>query len=1666
MPVDINQAKSIFLAALELTGPERTNFLDTQCGTDDELRRRVEAMLAAHANSGELLPRQAFEMLDRADVTDANATSAFDGQSRTPSTEPGVAWPDDLSFLEPANTPGTLGRLGHYEVRQVLGQGGFGVVLKAFDERLHRVVAIKALSTSYAANGAARKRFIREARAAAAIKNEHVVGIYDVQEDAQPPYLVMECIDGIALEDKIQNHGALGVKEVLRIGIQIAEGLAAAHKQGLVHRDIKPANILLENGVERVKLTDFGLARAVDDASVTQSGTVAGTPMYMSPEQAEGLPIDHRSDLFSLGTVLYAMCTGHPPFRASGTHAVLKRVIDASPRPMREVNAEVPDWLEAIVAKLHAKQPEDRFQTAKEVAELLGHRLADVQAGRTNQIEPSRLQNRAEASPAAPAKNQRRVPIGIKVTAASIPLVALVLLGCSLPMIALTILVVALVMARRWFILAGVLLVAVLVGIASSSIGQRLLTIVRGGPELGVLVVQVREPVMRLEIFATGKPDAKRVLADQAATAFSEAFPPGEWNVVAYRRAGEAPFHAKFDLTTAGKTIVIPASDGPPAEQPRAFGGPGWRRLYDGKSYAGWKDFGNSAADSPQFDAHGKRSNSFLLFADSAVETVDTMPRNFHLRMEARLVTGPKLANGEATLRFHAPPREKPQAANDNDGWYLYLVQSNEGKVIAHLEARSSNSRSTGTGATMAKTGEWFYLELISKDDDTELRVNGQNVLNVAGKHGAGVLSLSNTGGGNSQVAFRNIEIKALDEAREPPRPVAAKSLKELEAELEAANAKVKQTQERQALGVASMLDVQDARLKQAETELAWAQVRFKNGPDVDDWHALVTSMHHGRWLFWCVLARSGKATQAEADAVEQALRAAEARRNEARKGWGLAPVAPLLATSTTPRLITAADVGAWTDPKGDCRHEFKAGKLWIRVPAGTHVLAPKYKVNDDYVNAVKGNQDAPRCLQEVEGDFTLQVKLANFPPRDANVRDTTRGAYRGAGLLLWQDRDNFLQLLAKQDGNVTPQFGPPGNQFWCFANGKLAADYRAFGQGMPWLQVQRQGQSLFIRRSNDGVHWEDFTGFNKGFSKWALPKSLQVGLVAVNSSGDTSTLTFEDFKLETDWIPLFNGKDLAGWTPQIERLGDWRVEGNELIGSTAGGPFTHLFTNRSDFTDFHLRAEVKINQIGNSGIFFRASDAEHTPSNMPAGYEAQIFFGDFISGTTRIEPHKTGSLFAKKIVSDPPARANEWFTLEVIAQGKRITIKVNGKTTVNAFDDAAYARGSIALQAIGPETTVRFRKIAIKELPPSEAGWVPLFNGRDLTGWKTHPGQPGNWKVEHGILVGRAPDHASHLFSSRGDFENFHFRVEAKVNDKGDSGQLFRCEYGLNAPQLGGLAPLGYEADIGSTDTSKTGSLVGASWPPVGPKEDLVAPDTWFTQEVIAQGNHIVIKVNGKTTVDFVDPQFRYRRGHLALQAWALGTVVHFNKVEIKELPPSEAAWIPLFNGKDYTGWKQSGKPWPIEGTGEIVADHALHVQTEKPVRADSRLGLEMRLSTGQADIAFNINDRTGWRLNLAESPTKGGGVDATLFSNINGILSKKTGTAKHVANPGQWFRVEIIGGKRTAEVLIEGKKTLELRDDVFPFTPGAVGLTVLPLGPDGPAPSIRFRKIEISEP
>jgi serine/threonine protein kinase len=346
--------REIFLGALEKEeAAARAAYLDTACAGRPALRQRVEELLRSHQEADTFLNVPAIEQLAAAEAS--------------------------LAFLAPPREPGGLGRLDHYEVLEVVGRGGTGVVLRAQDTKLRRIVAIKALAPLLAASSSARCRFVREAQAAAAVRDDHVVAIHAVSDDGPAPYLVMEYIDGTTLEERVKQAGALNLAEVLRVGMQLARGLAAAHAQGVVHRDIKPANILLENGVQRVKITDFGLAGVAGEARPSTGKILAGTPQYMSPEQARGEPTDQRTDLFSLGSVLYTLCAGRPPFRSETTAGVLRSVCEDTAPPLGEINPRVPAWLCTLIGRLHAKAVGDRVATAQEVADLLSGQLALLQ---------------------------------------------------------------------------------------------------------------------------------------------------------------------------------------------------------------------------------------------------------------------------------------------------------------------------------------------------------------------------------------------------------------------------------------------------------------------------------------------------------------------------------------------------------------------------------------------------------------------------------------------------------------------------------------------------------------------------------------------------------------------------------------------------------------------------------------------------------------------------------------------------------------------------------------------------------------------------------------------------------------------------------------------------------------------------------------------------------------------------------------------------------------------------------------------------------------------------------------------------------------------------------------------------------------------------------------
>jgi serine/threonine protein kinase len=294
------------------------------------------------------------------------------GGSTTPSAAGRI---ESFDFLAPAQAGEGLGWLAHYRVIKLLGAGGMGMVFHAEDTHLNRSVALKVVRPDLARDELLRQRFLREARAMAAVKSDYIVTVYQVDQANDIPFLAMEFLEGQSLDDWLTHGGRPDIATVLRLGREMALGLAAAHERGLIHRDIKPANVFLEAGTSRVKILDFGLARPAHQKSdITVAGTILGTPEYMAPEQADGEATTQRSDLFSLGCVLYQLLAGKTPFAAGNTMAVLKAVALKEPPSLCQVNSAVPQRLADLVSCLLAKDPAKRPASAISWRPLPGSR--------------------------------------------------------------------------------------------------------------------------------------------------------------------------------------------------------------------------------------------------------------------------------------------------------------------------------------------------------------------------------------------------------------------------------------------------------------------------------------------------------------------------------------------------------------------------------------------------------------------------------------------------------------------------------------------------------------------------------------------------------------------------------------------------------------------------------------------------------------------------------------------------------------------------------------------------------------------------------------------------------------------------------------------------------------------------------------------------------------------------------------------------------------------------------------------------------------------------------------------------------------------------------------------------------------------------------------------
>jgi serine/threonine protein kinase len=333
----------------------------------------IDRMLDDSRASSLAVPdRGLFELLDRMRGTPPDPRWA-EGPA-----EPRPPRDETIRFPGPATPDAPLGQLGTYDILEQLAGGASGLLFKARDSKLGRIVAIKVLRRELAAMDRARARFEREARAAASLNHDHIVTVYDVVTPSDfPPYLVMEHIAGESLADRVRRDKLLEPADAAQIVRQVALGLAAAHERGLVHRDIKPSNIMLDQVMSRAKLTDFGLARAPESAAgITQEGAIAGTPAYMSPEQMTSpQEVDGRCDVYGLGVVLYELLTGDLPFRGV-TRMILLQVLHDDPSPPRRLNDKIPGDLETICLKAMAKEPARRYSTAAEFSDDLGRFLA------------------------------------------------------------------------------------------------------------------------------------------------------------------------------------------------------------------------------------------------------------------------------------------------------------------------------------------------------------------------------------------------------------------------------------------------------------------------------------------------------------------------------------------------------------------------------------------------------------------------------------------------------------------------------------------------------------------------------------------------------------------------------------------------------------------------------------------------------------------------------------------------------------------------------------------------------------------------------------------------------------------------------------------------------------------------------------------------------------------------------------------------------------------------------------------------------------------------------------------------------------------------------------------------------------------------------------------
>ncbi len=1324
-----------------------------------------------------------------------------------------------IDFLAPPQQPGELGRLGPYRVLQVLGKGGMGMVFRAEDPALQRSIALKVMLPDVAESRSARERFLREARAAAKIEHEHIIPIFQVGEDRGIPYIAMPFLKGMTVDDWIKKKGNFTVPQILRLGREIAKGLYAAHERGLIHRDIKPGNLWLDAMAQgRIRILDFGLARPVqDDDHLTQSGAVVGTPSYMSPEQARGEELDARSDLFSLGTVLYRLCTGRLPFRGQGVMAILTALATETPPPVRDFNPDVTPEFNDLIMRMLEKDPAKRPASARVVVdailamerERIRKKLLEENpggntfvAGQSQMVEPDPEKSsdsfiptndfRFDAATPTPAKPISTMPIW-------------------------------------WMVAAGGMVLAV-VGILSAVLmmGPRKTETAQPPPP------PPPESTGWVEMALDSQLDKIRILqgAKQIALLTPEVS-KAKIKIGAYKaQATDAKFLVEPELfeVTAEKNAKVKLVL-KPEEKVEPKNPTGETSLFNGKDLTGWTPEGGKwSVDPTNGDLVGvnvEKANYNRLIHASAY-------RDFRISFEARVKRyDPKSVFG-AELRFHLEGQGKPNGV---------LTLSSQPELLARLEGgdwKGLVAQSKEVRASI-EANEFNRYELTVIGSQIVVKVNGivavEKSFPTIPTEGQFVWTISKN---CSELRVRNVRFEDLT-----PRP------------------------ENQ------LFNGKDLGIWKGEEKYWKVEGGEIVGRNVD--RAEFAKLSHPKHCrdfrlsfqvrseLWDEAPGWGPALYFRSGAVALLLSSEPA----------------LLAHHIPGKRIRlaqqSADVRNAFEKPGYHHVELTAlgQQITIRVDGllafdGTCPTIPE--VGNFYWVLAKNTKELRIRDVRFEELNRVQSSAGKGPPwRPAFANQTGRVAPAFVGNMktadfLWKERDGEPVLTGSGNGHVSIN-NPPSN---AWKNFQLRFDYRfvdpsrgtatvgffrrpvsflnwwngsdgkstlsGFSKGTDWADpgeilaakiVAKKGEPAYELRSHvhrsakltGGTNWNRLELTCLGNAVVQRINGQIVGIFAnlrskqpdgtfspVDSGGLTMGAQDGDVEFrrievreinelpeELTWQPLFNGKDLTGW-----KVNDPRDTGKAEVITEAGQPVLQLTSRYGLNTDryfrnYHFRCEYKVikdgpgsggvNLVFGNGIQIHTRLSRLTQAINPhltfygvgiSGQEAKLQDGKLIPLERKIRGPDQEVWQWPNVVLDP---STPWQRFEAIRFGDSMIFLLNGKwvgAATNLRDvrkpDEIKPIGNAPINLWADAGTPQFRNLEIREITElprevlAKAEWQSLFNGKDFTGWNREKAPAvGTEEIvtDNGTSVLRITS-PSGLWHSP-PYANYHLRFEYK---------------------------------------------------------------------------------------------------------------------------------------------------------------------------------------------------------------------------------------------------------------------------------------------------------------